>query len=336
MSNITPINEKLHALSRKKYETLEAMNATPQYWEYRNKWQDYPNNNIVDIPLNIDIELTNACNLKCVMCPRTVLGLEKTGFMSEYLYRKIIDDASQLGVPAIKLLWRGESTLHPEIVSFIKYAKGKGIIDVLLNTNATLLDAELSKQIIDAGIDKVFFSFDSPFREKYESIRIGADFDTVLDNIKSFMNIREKSNHNKPITRIGMVRMKQNFTETDAFIKLFSDIVDCVAYTDAFYLENKKNDSVLDDERFNNFTCPMPWQRLVVSWEGKCYPCCRDEKETYQVGNLVTQTIKEIWKSEKLSRLREAHLSHTWKKLKLCVDCQKSLFIENERVNGMI
>jgi len=335
---VLPINEKLHALSRSRYDELEAANATPQYWKYREKWREYPKNNIVDIPLNLDIELTNVCNLKCVMCPRTVFSLGEggTGFIASDLYRKIIDDASELGVPAIKLVWRGESTMHPEIIPFIKYAKNKGIIDVLLNTNATLLDDELSQLLIDSGLDKIFFSFDSPYKEKYESIRVGANFDIVLDNIKRFMQLRDSSKMNKPIARCGMVRMEQNYTETDAFTKLFSDIVDCVAYTDVFNLRETKDDSILEDNRFKNFTCPMPWQRLVISWEGKCYPCCRDEKETYQVGDISIQSINEIWKGDKLSKLREAHINHSWNNFKMCTECQKSLVVANERVDGMI
>ena len=39
------------------------------YKEYRRKWAEYPKKRVVaEFPLNVDIESTNACNLKCTMC----------------------------------------------------------------------------------------------------------------------------------------------------------------------------------------------------------------------------------------------------------------------------
>ena len=45
--------------------------------------------------------------------------------MDENLYKKIINEISNLGVPSIKLNWRGEPLLNPKIYDFINYAKIK-------------------------------------------------------------------------------------------------------------------------------------------------------------------------------------------------------------------
>lgn len=333
---ITPINEKLHSLYEEKYRVLEEKNAVKGYWEYRNNWVKYPENHIVTYPLNIDIELTNCCNLKCVMCPSTIYGYENKGYMSERLFTKIIDEASEIGVPAVKLIWRGESLLHPNIIDFIKYAKSKGIIDVLLNTNATLLTPEMSEQIIRSGLDKLYFSFDSPYKEKYESIRIGASFDDVLENIISFHNIRNRIGSDSPITRVSLVKMTQDEKELEDYINLFQAYVDCITYTDAFYLEKEPQDQLMEQVEKREFCCPMLWQRLVISWEGLCYPCCRDEMELYCIGDSNVESIKDIWKSKKLEALRLAHTQGTWDKYRICNICQKSVRPSNTRSNGMI
>ena len=53
-----------------KWEELRS----PEYWEYRKNWEEYPKNGITpEFPLCINIETTNVCNLDCIMCPRTVL-----------------------------------------------------------------------------------------------------------------------------------------------------------------------------------------------------------------------------------------------------------------------
>ncbi len=333
---ITPINEKLHALYEEKYRVLEKKNATNGYWEYRKNWKLYPENHTVTIPLNIDIELTNCCNLRCTMCPSTIYGYKKKGYMSEDLFKKIIDEASAIGVPAVKLIWRGESLLHPKLIDFIKYAKGKGIIDVLLNTNATLLTPKMSEQLIRSGLDKLFFSFDSPYKDKYEAIRIGADYNVVINNIITFQVIRRQIKSNKPITRVSLVKMSQNDKELEDYVKLFQPYVDCITYTDAFYLEKAPQNQMMSQNVKRDFCCPMLWQRLVISWDGLCYPCCRDEMELYCIGNANIESIKDIWKSNKLESLRLAHISGMWDNYKMCNICQKSVKPSDTRKDGMI
>lgn len=333
---ITPVNEKLHSLYEEKYRVLEEKNAVHGYWEYRKNWKRYPKEHIVTMPLNIDIELTNCCNLKCTMCPSTIYGYPKKGYMNDQLYQKIVDEASALGVPAIKLIWRGESLLHPKIIDYIKYAKSKGIIDILLNTNATLLTPKISEELIKSGLDKLFFSFDSPYKEKYEAIRVGANFDIVLDNIMTFDRIRGQLGRSSPITRVSLVRMTQDTEELEDYIKLFQPYVDCITYTDAFYLEKNPQKQMMHMNEKRDFCCPMLWQRLVVSWEGLCYPCCRDEMELYCIGDANNESLIDIWKSKKLELLRLSHINGSWDNYKMCNICQKSVNASNIRQDGMI
>jgi MoaA/NifB/PqqE/SkfB family radical SAM enzyme len=50
-----------------------------EYKEYRKKWKEYPEKRIVgEFPLHVDVESTNACNLRCVMCTRNFMT-EKIG-----------------------------------------------------------------------------------------------------------------------------------------------------------------------------------------------------------------------------------------------------------------
>ena len=53
-----------------------------------------------------------------------------------------------------------EPLLNPHIHEIIAYAKKKGIIDTIINTNATQLTREMSIKLIDAGLDHIIYSFD--------------------------------------------------------------------------------------------------------------------------------------------------------------------------------
>ena len=64
-----------------------------RYKKYRKEWSENPRSNIVSgFPLNVDIELTNACNLKCPHCARTNnnWGNKDQGFMDKKLVKKNI------------------------------------------------------------------------------------------------------------------------------------------------------------------------------------------------------------------------------------------------------
>ena len=53
--------------------------------------------------------------------------------------------------------------MHPKLSNFILYAKKQGILETIINTNATNLTQELSEKLIDSGLDFMIYSFVRPF-----------------------------------------------------------------------------------------------------------------------------------------------------------------------------
>ena len=72
-----------------------------------------------------------------------------------------IDQASAMRVPSMKFNWRGEPLLNSKLSDYIKYAKKKGILETIINTNATNLNRKNSEKLIDAGLDMLIYSFDT-------------------------------------------------------------------------------------------------------------------------------------------------------------------------------
>jgi MoaA/NifB/PqqE/SkfB family radical SAM enzyme len=234
-----PINDNYHEIYHSNYYTKWFDSKSERYKEYRRKWAENPKDFVDEgYPLNLDIEASSACNLSCPMCPRTVAKKSKnkpvrrSGHFDFELYKRLIDEAAELGVYAVKLNWLGEPLMNPRIVDMVRYAKEKGIEDVIMNTNAVLLTEKMSKDLIDAGVDRIFFSFDSHEKEVYERIRVGACYDEVLRNITRFKKIREEMGSQNPTTRVSMVLLPENKGSIEAFVSLFKDIVDVVAYDD--------------------------------------------------------------------------------------------------------
>ncbi len=324
----TPIDHNFHQQANSRVARWESSLPT-EYWDYRYKWEKNPQQKILEgFPIHLDIEATSACNLKCVMCPRTEM-VEAGNFWSVKAfdldsYKRLIDEGVSQGLCSVKYNYLGEPLMNRNIVEMIRYAKQAGVLDVMFNTNAALLDEKTARALIESGLDKLFFSFDSPVPERYESIRVGASYDQVLNNIKNFMHLREELGSIKPFTRVSMVLMQENQQEWEEFKRLFGPIVDAVAYVD--YLDhsgqsNPERAVVSQEEKQNNYCCPQLWQRMFVHPDGVVTPCCIDSARELVMGNIHDKSAAEIWQGETYRQLRENHSTGRYAAVPTCSRC---------------
>lgn len=188
--------------------------------------------------------------------------------------------------------------MHPRFADMIAYAKQKGIVDVLFNTNATLLDKEKAIEIIKAKPDTVIFSVDTPDKQIYESQRVGANYEEVEKNVKNFVALKNKI-YPKIVTRAHMVYTEKTKHLVLTHLKRWKGVTEEVSIIPAL-----KHNEELSNLRYK---CRTPFRRLDVTWNGNVYVCDPDydAKGKLLLGNARTQTIHEIWHSEKMNNLRE-------------------------------
>ena len=205
----------------------------------------------------------------------------------------------------------------------IKYAKEKGVVDVMFNTNGSLLTEEISKKLFKSGLDKLFISFDSPFKERYDKIRVGTKFEIVLENVKTFIRLRKESDLVNPLVRVSMVVMKENKEDVIDYIKLWNPFVDLIGFSD--YINPQRMDqedrATFQLKEHKNFICSQLYQRLFVHWNGEIGLCCSDYDAEMNLGNANQDNIKDIWLGEKLQKIRELHENGKWNQVPLCAKC---------------
>ena len=83
-----------------------------------------------NFPPYLLIEPNAACNLKCPMCfqiDKTFTRKPFMGIMKWDLFKKIVDEANEIGVGAITLASRGEPLMHPKISEMLYYISEKKI-----------------------------------------------------------------------------------------------------------------------------------------------------------------------------------------------------------------
>ena len=275
-----------------------------------------------NFPQYLLIEPTSICNLRCVMCFQIdkSFGGSKSfmGRMDINLFKNIIDQAVEGGTKAITLASRGDPTLNKNLSEMLDYMKGK-FLEIKLNTNGILLSDNISRSILRNEVTDLVFSIDSYEKENYEQIRKKAKFDTVIKNIKRFIDIRDSEFlAHRTTVRVSGVKVDGK-QDKNKYNKFWSQLVDHVALGDLQERWDTYNNDVLPEEKL--MTCGDLFERMYVWWDGTVNPCDVDYKSTLSVGNIKFNSIKEIWNGPAYSNLRKKHLNGSRSDYKVCAQC---------------
>jgi radical SAM protein with 4Fe4S-binding SPASM domain len=276
------------------------------------------------LPVRLWVETTSICNLRCVMCPNKDLKKEEKGFMDPALFRKIIDEARGFILDA-NLIHRGEGLLHPDFPSLAEYAHAAGI-RTKFHTNATLLDEDMSRRLIGAGLDQISFSFDGYDKKTYESIRINADFDKTLRNIVRFLEIKKEMRSRKPYAVFELINFPdlhkdEGDRRRKEFLKKFRGLP--LDRLEVKEMHNWAGELGQARPKKKYVPCTFLWQALVIFWDGSVLPCTQDFHGYYTLGNVREETLTRIWNNEKMVQLREKVLRRDIANLETCSQCDR-------------
>jgi radical SAM protein with 4Fe4S-binding SPASM domain len=276
----------------------------------------------------VHVEVTNACNLKCTMCPHPQME-RPIGRMSTELFQKIISQIAPYRriIEGVALMGLGEPLLHAGLEEFSKIAKSAGLPNVYTSTNAMLLDEKRAKSLLAKGqFDRVIFSVDGVTAETFHKIRVGADFETVYQNIQMFLDLRGKQTRRPRATLQILV-----FEETEGELyeyceywlkRLGPDDEILIKRVDTFggLVKDRRLDAKREPTK--RFACRQLWKDMSVSWDGRVTVCCKDVFYRLGVGDANTTHLVEFWKSEKWEAIRTAHAKGVFD-MEPCDNCRE-------------
>ena len=253
------------------------------------------------LPEIVQIESTNICNARCVFCPRDQMH-RRQGVMDEALFRKVVDDCAALGIRHVRLHNYGEPFVDRHLTDKIAYAKQKGIAEVGVISNGSLIDEQAARGVIEAGLDAINISVDASGREVFERTRIGLEYDKVIANIERLVRIRAELGRTHPKLILSFVR-QDNSDEERAFIDHWRMIADKIHITD---LHNWAG--TLNRDSDVRYPCYRQWLTFTVLWDGRVSLCCADFDGRVILGDMRTSNIRDIWESETYRQVRREHL----------------------------
>ncbi|TLM69488.1 MAG: radical SAM protein [Actinobacteria bacterium] len=306
-------------------DRLADANATfgPEFAEYRRKWSENPKAHVVEeFPLHVDVEVTNTCNLRCAMCQIPFADMER-GFMSDELYDCILAEVREHHLPSIKFNFRGEPMMHPRLAEFVAKAKDAGVLEVQFNSNGSLLTEELSRALIEAGLDRIKFSIDAVTPEVYDAIRRGTTYEKTVPRVLRFIEVRNELGLTRPSVQVQMVYMEDNAEEALRYLDFWEDRANRVGFSRYRAGHNVTGEAARAEDRGAlRFPCHQLWQRLVVLWDGTVLMCCGDHQGLSPLGNVNDTPLHELWHGAEIEAVRATHLRGAYDEVPACVDCE--------------
>lgn len=290
-----------------------------------------------DFPKTVQIEITNRCNAKCIMCPMRKMTREK-GDMNMNLFEKLIDEIAQLDVNRVYLHIAGEPLLHPEIEKMVRYATNQKV-KTCIATNMSLMSREKLLGLLSAGIDSFHISIDGANKEDYEKIR-KLPWNTVMANLACFADVLAEKKPDLSELKIKILKFSEttgedlnNFTkkcrEQLGWVNNFhfhitspegyggQIITDSIKELD----KQQENYSVIKPKSFK--VCEPLFGSLNVHYTGNVTGCCFDMNENLRLGDAVKDSLYDIWHGKDMTALRMAFIRQDFDSLPpMCKQCK--------------
>ena len=180
---------------------------------------EYP---ITDWPSLLELELSNQCNLACVMChgrlsSRIRREREHLPPLHSPYDESFVDQVAELLPHLHELRFNGGEPLMQPLVHQISERVGdlRPDLKVTIATNGTVLNTKVRRMLDRCNIH-INLSLDSLDAQRYEEIRVHSDFDLVMENFETF---REYC-HERDRTLCIMVNpMRMNWMEMAEYVR---------------------------------------------------------------------------------------------------------------------
>lgn len=251
-------------LKRDPYEINKRLKGE-RYVKYRELWkQAYDFQYEPFFPLQLDIDLVNDCNRRCVMC----LQWKDPGFdghrMPMDLLRDVLTEAKTQGCKAINLGDCSEPLFNKHLFLYaMKLMKELDFEDSFIHTNAIPLNNRIMSSILDSGI--------GTFSVSLGMMEDPAVLAFQLEQIRRFNEYRGDSE--LPIFRVCMLPNSENIEQKEYVVKELEGVVDYIEMQGLFDC----TDIVSRYTGFHKYgyKCADTWRRLYVDTYGRLYQCCQ-------------------------------------------------------------
>jgi radical SAM protein with 4Fe4S-binding SPASM domain len=303
------------------------------------------------IPYLFSIETTNACNMACVMCPRTEKMTRKIENMKKKDFEEVAEQVSPhrremfekwsdfvkqtlkinpreegenpfyfyVSSRSVTMHGFGEPLLDPQLTDRIRILSKKWI-PTYFSCNPSNIKLKQIEDLFEAGLTYIKFSIDSLSDEKMKEIRgRHADYKNASEKILQVLDLKmKKKYHTVVIVCMIKISMEQD-EEAEEFLEIWKDR-DVYAYVKS--LDNRWHFGNEDGEKakshYESQYCEFPWTSLSVMCDGTVVPCTQDFNCEMPMGHVGDMTLKDIWNGDMYRKFRMMHITGKFPKSYRC------------------
>lgn len=292
------------------------------------------------MPLHMQMELTNYCNLRCPVCPTGLKAVKrKPEFMDVDLFKRVIDEVGPYLLTTSLWGW-GEPLLHPNLKQILS-AIGKHKIASLLSTNGQKLNDE---RVIDALTcsppTHLIVAIDGLTDHTNSKFRVGASLEPILSGVRKIARIKKERNQLLPVIHMRFIVMKHNQHEVPGIIAFAKkNNFDFLTIRTLSIIDvessNRTHQTLIPDRsefqayeyedgkryKRNDYVCQEPFWFPTLFSDGTLVPCEQDYNAQQALGVISSNVLfKDLWFSKKAKGVRKS-IRDNWQSVSFCQNC---------------
>ena len=238
--------------------------------------------------------------------------------MPWWLVKKVAGDLRNNGLRVRWLHEMGEPLLFPRLAEAIDLFPGTGV-----STNVMMLDTGYARELLATSLGRIRLCVDTVRPEVYPEIRRGGRFDEVVANIRTFLELSKGQD-----IRVEIQKMVSLKTAGES-IRDFEVFFELDRYPQALVIEKTcegldTTDATELHEQYYGCFQGYPFRWFVVLSDGRVTHCCYDYDGSQAIGDMKTQTVREILDSNRIPELMEAFKARDFDTLPRCGECYKN------------
>ena len=288
------------------------------------------------LPAFVSVEPTNFCQLHCPQCPVGIGENKHKDLLTLPQFERILSEVRN-SVHTMQFYFQGEPLLNKDLPEMIHAASQAGIYTIV-STNALSLTPLFAEKLMDSGLNRIIVSIDGMSEESYGAYRVGGSLHKALEGLMYLRQAKDKL-ASRTIIELQVLRLRSNEQEWSAMKRQYKVIgADILSMKSAqFYNFENGNPLMPSNERYSRYkkgkdgkyhfkrtpsrSCHRLWTGCVITVKGEVLPCCYDKASQFSFGNIFTDSIEDIYHSEKANRFRRTILQKRSRPF-ICSNCE--------------
>lgn len=271
------------------------------------------NTRLRGMPIHLEIEISNGCNLRCPACFTGVgdRGRER-GHMPFDAFERHLKELGPYLLGVTLTNW-GEALLHPRVWDAVRCVRRHGV-SALICTNFSLkFTVEDAEALVDSGLNILGVAAGGSTQETYQTYRRHGDLGLVLKNVGLVMDSRKRLNSATPQVIWVYHMFDHNLHEVEEARRMASELGVEFGLSKG-WVDGPEWDPELRHEPPvpKPTRCEFLWRRATINNDGGVAPChgtfFRDDDFAVigdpSHGRPGAASFKDAWNNENFRRAR--------------------------------